>query len=140
MNAKQAFNRLIKIRKELTALYAEERKIETAVGRNICPYKYGDILSVRDPETNRISYWKVVETTAMLDTKNKTMRPIVQARRCTRSGQHRGWNKRLSDETLARAEIVRTANVRDHSPSRTAGASGATAADVTDAARSAGEG
>ena len=116
MNAKQAFNRLVKIRKELASLYAEERKIENAIGRNIGPYKYGDILLVRDPETNRISYWKVVKTTAMLDTKNKTMRPIVQARRCTRSGEHRGWNKRLSDETLARAEIVRTANTMDHRP------------------------
>lgn len=110
MNAKQAFTRLEKITKELTALYAEERKIQQEIGRKIGPWKLGDILLIRNPDTNRICYWRVMEVIAMRDRKNKTMVPVVQARRCTRAGEYRGYNQRISTESLARAEIVRTAN------------------------------
>ena len=110
MTPKQAYKRLESISKNIKRLYIEERKILAAMAQKVCPWKLFDILAVRNPETNRIGYYKVTEVLARHNYKAKTVSPCVSARRCTRTGECRGYNVTLSPETLERAVAVRTSN------------------------------
>lgn len=110
MNQKQAYARLEAISQKIKGLYLEERKILNAMAKKVSPWKLFDILAVRNPETNRIGYYKVMEVMARQNHKAKTLSPCVRARRCTRTGEYRGYNVTLSPETLERAVAVRTSN------------------------------
>ena len=110
MNHNQAYARLEAISQKIKGLYIEERKILNSMSQKVSPWKLFDILAVRNPETNRIGYYKVMEVMARQNHKAKTLSPCVRARRCTRTGEYRGYNVTLSPETLERAVAVRTSN------------------------------
>ena len=110
MNAKQAFKKLESIGTKINRLYKEEKAILHEMGKRVCKFKLWDILAVRNPDTNRLSYWRVMEVDAFASRKEKSVVAVVRARRCTKAGEYRGYNQRLSDETLSRATLVRTEN------------------------------